>query len=186
MGSARLHVAVFAALALVGPVAEAGAAIRYAAPDSTRSANTCPQDTPCRLDSAVSGAAAGDVVQLAPGDYQVTYSVAAKKAIHVTGEQARPARLIGDVSRTVGVIDLSFGGSLKHVYVESNSAAPAINVKGGLVEGVVAYSPTASAIRAKSNTGSLKIRNSVAYTTSGNPALLLTDNANQGTLDIAN
>lgn len=166
---------------------DAAAAIRHAAPGSNRTSGACATDTPCRLDFAVSGAAAGDTVQLAPGDYQVTYAVAAKKAIHVTGdpEQPRP-RLIGDANRTVAVLDMSFGGSIRHLYAESNSAAPAINVKGGVVERVVAYSPTAAGMRAKSNTGSLTIRNSVVHTASGNPALALTDNALQGTIDVAN
>jgi hypothetical protein len=113
--------------------------------------------------------------------------VAARKVIHVTGDPDRPRpRILGDARRTVGVIDMAFGGSIQHLYVESNSTAPAINVKGGVVARVAAYSPTAAAIRAKSNTGSLVIRNSVAHTASGYQALVLTDDAPQGTIDIAN
>jgi hypothetical protein len=185
----RLHLlAAIAALCFVSATATASAAAtRFASAGSVDTTGTCAEGAPCRLDHAISGASAGDTVKVAPGDYDITYAVAATDAIHVTGDPAQPRpRLIGDASRTVGTVDMSSGGSIKHVYIESNSAAPALNIKGGLVEGVIAYSPTAAAIRAKSNTGNLTIRNTLAHSASSSAAIVLTDNALQGTLDIAN
>src|SRR5215208_3523079 len=180
-----------AAMATTSLLAMAGnaaaASTRYATATGGVTSGTCPQGTPCRLDFAISGAGTGDTVRVAPGNYTVSYPVAATAGITVMGEpgQARP-RIVGDGARTASTIVMNVGGTLKHVYAESTAAYPAVETKGAVIEDVIAYSAAGTAIQAKAG-GSATIRDTVAHTVStAAPALTLTDDQLTGTLDIAN
>ena len=177
---------VLAGIALLAAVGTADAAIRYASPSSSATSGLCTVVTPCRLDYAISSAGGGDTVELAAGTYAVTYPVAASAAVNVAGAlgQARP-QIVGDPSRTAATIDLSFGGSLKHVYVESQTANPAVNAKGAVIEDVLASSASGAGIQAKAGSGAT-IRDSVIHTTGTTSALVLTDDQVTGNLDVVN
>lgn len=76
------------ALALAAP---AGAAVRYAAPDGS-GASPC-NPTPCGLATAVSGAAGGDEVVMAPGTYTEPSGLKLEKPISLGGQPGAPATL---------------------------------------------------------------------------------------------
>ena len=69
--------AALAATAFMSIASTASAAPRYASPSSADTTGSCDSTAPCRLDWAVSGAANGEIVQVLPGDYAVSYPVAA-------------------------------------------------------------------------------------------------------------
>ncbi len=93
MFSARKSIGVFVA-ALLGVLvlaAPAGAAVRYTAPDGS-GASPC-NPTPCGLDTAVSGAVAGDEVVMAPGTYAEPGGLKIEKAISFGGQPGQAATL---------------------------------------------------------------------------------------------
>ena len=178
--------AALAATAFMSIVSTASAAPRYASPSSADTSGSCDSTAPCRLDWAVGGASNGEIVQLLPGDYAVSYPVAATASITVTADPAKPRpRLLGDALRTAPTISLGLGGTLSHVYAEAATNQPAVSTKSVLVEDVIAYSQGASAIVAKAGSAAV-IRDSVAQTAAGAPALKLTDNQITGSLDVVN
>ncbi len=187
MGLTRISLAsVLAATAALASVASADAAIRYAAPNSATTSGFCTAVTQCRLDFAISGASGGDTVVLAPGTYAVNYAVTASAAVHVTGTAGQPRPdIVGDPSRTGATINMSSGGSLKHVAVESGSANPAITSKGLLIEDVIVDSGTGRGIFAKAGSGAT-IRDSVVHTTGPGSAVVLTDDEVTGPLHVVN
>jgi hypothetical protein len=126
--------AVLAACAavLAGSPALAAAAARYASPTSTVASGACPQAAPCTLASAVSGAAAGDDVTLAPGDYSINKQLRATVAIDLHGTDGQPApRLLGAAALDGPyVVGVSQGGSISHVAISAaadHQAALALN-----------------------------------------------------------
>jgi hypothetical protein len=133
--AARLGLpALIAACAAVaaGPPALASAAVRYASPTGTAASGACPQAAPCTLASAVSGAAAGDEVTLAPGDYALSKPLRATVAIdlHGTDGQAAPRLLAAAAMDAPFAVGLSGGGSIRHVAISATSdhqAALALN-----------------------------------------------------------
>ena len=176
-----------AATGSLAAVAGADAAVRYASPSSATTSGPCSTAlTPCRLDFAISGAADGDTVVLAAGTYAVNYAVTAGAAIDVSGTTGQPRpQIVGDASRTGATINMSAGGSLKHVSVVSNSANPAVISKGLLVENAVVTSSTGRGVLAKAGSGAT-IRDSVVHTTGPGSALVLTDDEVTGPLNVVN
>lgn len=71
----RLGSVCLCALGLLLLPASANAAQRWASADSTLKSGTCDATSPCGLEYAVEGAAAGDEVVVAPGTYDLTRSL---------------------------------------------------------------------------------------------------------------
>ena len=181
-----LFATALAATGSLASVASADAATRHAAHDSVTTSGLCTAIAPCRLDYAISGAAGGDTVVLAPGTYAVNYAVSAAAAVHVTGTAGQPRpQIVGDASRTGATINMSSGGSLKHVAVTSNSANPAVTSKGLLIEDALVSSGTGPGIFAKAGS-SATIRDSLVHTTGPSSALVLTDDEVTGPLNVVN
>src|SRR5207244_1757217 len=92
-----LFYALSAVLALLLALPASGlAARRYASPGATRVNGPCPQPSPCRIDHAVRDANPSDEVVLAPGDYSLSYPLAATVPISLHGVDGQPRpRLLG-------------------------------------------------------------------------------------------
>ena len=174
---------------LLSSAASANAATRYAVPGSSVTTGVCDNPVPgCRLDHAINSAAAIDTVIVKTGQYDVTWPISPNNAVTIEGEAGQPRpRLLGDAGLAGPTIDLSRGGSVKHVYVESKSTSPALNTKEVAVSDVIAYATSGDAGFVKAGSGSV-IRDSVFHTTAGAPyaALRLSDDQVTGPLDVVN
>jgi hypothetical protein len=112
------------AAAILGVAPGSAFADRYASPDSTDVTGTCPIDAPCRLDHAIEGALANDIVIVEPGTYVVDYRINPSVPVNVEGDPdlARP-KLVGSWSAldsAPAVLELLNGGSLKHLKVQAS------------------------------------------------------------------
>jgi hypothetical protein len=186
MNLTRTHFAAsVAAACFLTAAASADAATRYASPASVDTVGTCTTPaTACRLDRAVGVAASGDTVQLLDGgilDYVVTYPVTATQPITLTADPNQPHPHIVSTN----AIDLTKGGTVQHIFLESTAAAPALITKGGLVEDVLVAATVDTALFAKAGSG-LVIRDTVARTLAAAPAVTLSDDQVTGSLDIVN
>ena len=124
--------AVFAAAA---PAASAN--VRYASPNGPAGA-TCASGDPCRLDTAVNGAGGGDEVVLKPGDYNVTYPVAATAAIDIHGQAGESVpRLVGGAGQATATLSMSAGGSISRVYASSSTnSVAAFSLEDVIADGI--------------------------------------------------
>jgi hypothetical protein len=166
--------------ALAAPTAALGAE-RYAAPGGSGTA--CSAAAPCALDGAVNGAADGDEVIIAPGDYgspaapMTTPLVIVNKDVEVHGVagQPRPRLFFSTSAGDVTAIDLNTdAGSVRHLTIVESGPAFAVHVAGGTVEQVAAHSSAGSACsvgRFIDRRGVL--RNSVCSTSAAGAAAVL-------------
>ena len=65
--------------------ASADAAQRWASAQSTAKSGACTAISPCRIDYAINGAAAGDEVIVSPGTYQVSQTIEPTQPIELHG-----------------------------------------------------------------------------------------------------
>jgi hypothetical protein len=90
----RVLISLVVSLSLAAFAATASAAVRYASPGGA-GANPCSAATPCSLATAVSGAAGGDQVLLAAGDYTLAGTLTVTASIAIDGPLGQPrARLV--------------------------------------------------------------------------------------------
>jgi hypothetical protein len=152
---------------LCAPVT-ADAVVRYADPGSADTTGDCTV-LPCRLDRAISVAAAYDSVQLAGGTYNVSYPVAATNLIDVYGAPGeQTSRVIG--TGASATIAMTWGGTLSNVYVSASASGQyALDLKAVNADRVVAEATGgAHAINLVSAAApGTWLRNSVANVTSG-------------------
>lgn len=165
-----------AGVALGATAAPAAAVTLHAAPRATATALPCAEAAPCRIDYALAAAAAGDDVQLAPGDYYLTGStpfaglpdVAAGVAVHGSPTGPRPV-LHGEILANA-VPFLRVAGRLSDVTADvSIGTAPDIAYALSLADGSLADRVTVHAhgragkwLMACASTGG-EIRNSVCH-----------------------
>lgn len=169
---------------LVAPGAHA--ATRYAAPAG--SGGACEQAAPCALADAVSGAASGDEVVLASGDYDVPATVKATVGLTIQGVPGQPRpRLIGSSSLSGDTLSLTGGGTARHLEIHgSGPAGAALRLRGAVGEDVVLVSTSdtgAAAILTLSANGTL-LRDALAVCRGcgdGAIAFKETQNQNNGT-----
>jgi len=136
----RLAVSLLAAGACAAlGAAPAAAATRYAAADSTDAAGACAsQQTACAVEHAIEGAAANDEVVVLPGTYDIgASSIAPPQPITVRGVDAANRPTIVGSPLTGSVLEVTGGGTLRDLRVESHSAATAITIQGGTGERVI-------------------------------------------------
>jgi hypothetical protein len=162
---AALAVCICGAL-LVATPAVASAANRYASPTGSGS-EPCDISAPCPIDIAINGAASGDDVSLASGNYTTNTPMVIADGVTVHGVVgAAPTINVGDPGPA---IKLSGAGStLRDVDVEySGINQGALDIRGGLVERVVShvvFQPSSSAQAACGVVvGSSTIRDSVCW-----------------------
>jgi hypothetical protein len=124
-----------AALAAAAPAASADT--RFASPNGSAGA-TCSSGDPCRLDTAVNGAAGGDEVVLKPGDYNVTYTVEATAAIDIHGQAGESVpRLLGGAGQSSPTLQMSAGGSISRVYASSSAnSVAAFSLEDVIADGI--------------------------------------------------
>jgi hypothetical protein len=160
--------------AAVAPSAMAD--VRWAAPDGAAAA-PCTSAAPCRLDTAVNDALAGDEVVLKPGTYNVTYTVDAVAAIDIHGQdgQAVP-RLIGGAGLSA-TLDMSAGGSIRRVYASSSTnSGNAFSLDGVIADGIEAEATNgAYGIELYSSLAGTVLRNSIARADGSGAAIQVKD-----------
>jgi hypothetical protein len=164
-GRRPASIALSAVALLCAPTA-AHAATLYASPTSTDTTGSC-TSSPCRVDRAIALAASYDYVELAPGDYNVTYPVTASHLIYVYGAAGGPVRLLG--SAAAPTLSMPWGGTLDDVYVSSNvSGQYALSLDAVNANRVVAEADAgAHAVNLVGSADGTVLRNSVAYVRSG-------------------
>lgn len=146
--ASTIATAIFALFAFAG--ADASAAIRYAAPGATNTADSgCPQSNPCSLSNAadrfVAGTTlgAGDEIVVEPGNYalgpQETIIPAERTSIHGVVGQARPILTThGDVGSGAFLVNRP-GVTLSWLEIISPERRTAIDLLSpGVVDGVIA------------------------------------------------
>jgi hypothetical protein len=145
---------------LLMPVS-AGAAQRWASADSTVQSGTCSATSPCRINYAVEGAAAGDEVVVAPGTYHVTTSLYPTVPIDLHGVAGQPRpHLIGNAG--TALLAFKSGGSLRHLALEgTGSAQDALTLRGGLAEDLLLRSATGDGAKVDGAPGGTVLRDSV-------------------------
>jgi hypothetical protein len=160
----RLGWACLAAACLLAAPSSAAAAQRWATADSTVTSGSCAAASPCRIDYAVTGAAAGDEVILAPGTYDLADSLEPTVPIDLHGVAGQPRpRLIGH--GLSAVLSFKSGGSVRHLALEgTGSAQDALTLRGGLGEDLLLRSATGDGGKVNGTPGGTVLRDSVVQT----------------------
>ena len=173
--AAALLFVLLAATAVAVPSAHG--ATRYAAPTAT-STGDCTLAA-CALSRAVQTAVAGDVVLLAAGDYTVGAQLTSAAAIEIRPEIAatRP-RLVGAAGLAYPTLELTGGGVVKGLQIETSSGKASVQLSGGSRgSGLVLFAGGTNAVAAKliSDPARTALVNSVARTTSSYTAIDVVD-----------
>jgi hypothetical protein len=166
----------------------AHAAKRYASPTSTNAMGSCSSLQPCRLDHAVGGAAAGDDVVVLPGDYAVTYGVAAGVPVDIHGVGGRPRpRLVGGTVDDGAVLALNAGGSVRHLHLETSAALGSVlKLQGGVAHDLQIFTPATTGVDVRSAAGGTVLADSVVRTTGASPAVETRDGKADGQIKLLN
>ena len=100
----------------------AAAAERYTTPTATDVSGSCTVELPCRIDLAVNGAGDGDVVNVAPGTYQVDTELDLDSDADMHGLAGEPAPLlIGDEDLDDELLTFEGAGTLRHLSLKSTA-----------------------------------------------------------------
>ena len=182
-----LSIAVSAA---ISPAA-ATAGERWATPSSSRASGPCLAIDPCRLDVAITGAANGDDVILAPGDYVVAGPLEPSTKITLRGEAGKPRpTLIGAASLQSSVLSFKVDGTLRHLALQSTAAGQdALTMQGGLAEDVILVSDSGDGAKLVGSPAGTVLRDSVVRTSAavgGAAALKLRESGGAGNVLLRN
>jgi hypothetical protein len=142
----------------------AGATQRWTTAESTADSGACTATSPCRIDYAIEGAAAGDEVIVAPGTYRVASSLrpAASIELHGVAGQPRP-HLIGYGGSSL--LEFKSGGSVRHLALEATgSGQDALTLRGGLAEDLLMRSATGEGTEVDGAPDGTVLRDSVVQT----------------------
>jgi hypothetical protein len=181
--------AVALAAAILGVAPGGASASRYASPDSTDVTGTCPEAAPCRLDHAIEGALADDIVILAPGRYVVDYRINPAVPVHVQGDVdlSRP-KLVGSrnlLDPAPAVLELLNGGSLSHLKIEaSDPLQGALQVADVTAEDLLVRSSGGEAVTLLGGAAGTVLRDSVVESTSPGMAAVGIDDGPAGVADV--
>jgi hypothetical protein len=176
--------------ALLIAAAPASGATRYAAPAGTGPAATCPQADPCDIQTATEDGSvmAGDVINVMPGTHTIgSDPINPPAPVTIQGEPgAATPRIVADYTMTAtndSAINLFNDGSvLRDLYVESTEDAgltyvvfTQANVTIERLE-IVALGADGHGILLKSVGGTSVLRDSLVWSQTSSPALLLGGN----------
>jgi hypothetical protein len=175
-------------LLLLAP-ASAGAAQRWTTPDSTATSGSCAAASPCQIDHAVNGAAAGDEVIVAPGTYDLAGSLEPTVPIDLHGVAGQPRpRLIGH--GTTALLEFKSGGTVGHLALEATGLLQdAITLRGGLAEDLLLRSATGDGGKVNGVPGGTVLRDSIVHTSGaaeGSAGLKLRDSNEGGDVTLVN
>ena len=117
------------AACILGALPAGAAAQRYADAESTDVTGACTEAAPCRLDWAIEGAVADDIVILDDDTYTVDHRINPSVPVHVQGQpdEGRP-KLVGSwnaLDSAPAVLELLHGGSLSHLTIETRDVMQA-------------------------------------------------------------
>ncbi|HEX2232626.1 MAG TPA: choice-of-anchor Q domain-containing protein [Thermoleophilaceae bacterium] len=158
------------AAAILGAAPSGAAAHRYADADSTDVTGTCTEDAPCRLDHAIEGAAADEVVILDDDTYVVDYRINPAVPVHVQGQpdEGRP-KLVGSwnaLDSAPAVLELLNGGSLRHLKIESHDLMQhAVVISGATAEDLIIRSKGDEAVNLLGGATGTLLRDTVVSST---------------------
>lgn len=153
-------------MATLALAADASAATRYAAPDGTGPAASCPQANPCGLEDAVEAPATsdGDQVVVGGGVYTLSDGLVVDDAISVGGApSAVPVILATTPAQAAVAMDVN-GAELHDVTIFQVDGEPAIRLGRGTVDRVTAESDgTVACDLGVTGAGQSVIRDSVCW-----------------------
>lgn len=161
-----LGYALFCVVGLLLVPASAGAAQRWTTAQSTAD-GACTPTSPCRIDYAINGAAAGDEVIVAPGTYQVPGTLQPTAAIELHGIVGQPRpHLIG--YGLTALLSFKSGGWVRHLALEATgSAQDALTLRSGLAEDLLIRSATGDGAKINGAPDGTVLRDSVVQTAAG-------------------
>jgi hypothetical protein len=166
----RRFLAPLATLLLLAVPTSAHAARRYATTNGSTTARDCAVTDPCRIDRAVNGAADGDEVIVAPGNYRLDAVLKANADIDLHGDADHAApKLLAPAS--LGGTLLTFkAGTLSHLSLQTSvKDHEALVMDGGVADGIVLDAAYATAGTIVASDEGTVLRNSVARTTDPRP-----------------
>ena len=183
--TSALALAGIAALAMAAP---ASAAERFASPTSGDAIGSCSSLSPCRVDHAINGAAAGDEVVVRPGTYTVGNVIAPGVEVNVHGAegQARP-RLVAAGNLSGDFFTMAYGGTLSNLHVETSATlGDALEIDGVIAENLVIVNPAGPALTLRGAGAGTVIRDSVVHATGSGTAVEIKDGTTVGTTKMLN
>jgi hypothetical protein len=185
----RLGCLFLCAIGVLFAPASASAAQRYASAQSTVSSGSCSAASPCGIEYAVSGAAAGDEVIVAPGTYDLAGSIEPTVPIDMHGVDGQPRpHLIGH--GLTALLSFKAGGSLRHLALEgTGSGQDALTLRGGIAEDLLLRSVTGDGGKVNGMPDGTLLRDSVIQTTgigSSVAGLKIRDSSAGGDVDLVN
>src|SRR3954471_8739880 len=148
----------------------AGAAQRWAAPSSARVSGPCVAIDPCRLAEAISGAADGDEVVLAPGIYSVAGELTVRGRVTLRGASGPSRPVLAGAANGPSLLTLKAGGAIRHV--EIRASKDALHMQGGLAEDVLLSSAGGDGVKMDDSPSATVLRDSVVRTDAGAGAAL--------------
>lgn len=146
--------------------ASATAATRYASPDGTGPASSCPQTDPCSLEDAIEApaVATGDSVVVATGVYLLTSPLDIGKGISAGGAPSALPTIVATTPGQPAIAVDAPGAELHDVTLVQVSGEPAIRVRHGVADRVSAESDGAVACElGVTGGGESVIRDSVCW-----------------------
>jgi hypothetical protein len=155
--------------------APAFAAERYASTTSTDKHGSCTQAAPCRIDHAINDAAGGDDVVILPGEYHVNLQLDATEPISIHGVAGQPRpRLLGDPKLGSTTLSVSSGGSVSHLYIQSDeSGEKALELQGATGDDLVVVASEDSAAVLNTDSSPTILRDALVQSTSSGGAGLV-------------
>ena len=185
----RLCLLVVGALSVLGAAVPAvsAASARRASPFSIDTSGTC-EITACRLDRAVAVAQPGEEVLLEAGTYTVNYRVRATAAVVIRSLAGGSKPLLQGASSTNPTLELSAGGVVSGLRIESDADVGLQLAAGAKAFGMEVLSgPTSqAAVRLLSAPDGTALVNSLAHTKGTGTAVDALDGTPAGGVSVVN
>jgi hypothetical protein len=182
--SCRTITTAVAAVALLAAAAPAHGATRYAAPESTDAVGACSSLQPCRIDHAVNSASAGDEIVVGEGTYEVKVTLMPTVPVTIRGVAGAERPRLVNAGGTI--LEMSEGGSLRHLYFESGGAVPALEIEGVVARRVVVHSPAAAGVELNGASGGTVLADSVVSVFGAGTALQTKNGTTDGPVKVLN
>jgi hypothetical protein len=167
----------------------ASAAQRWSSPTATRTSGACLSVDPCRLDQAVAGAATGDEVVLAPGEYALAAPLEPRVRLTLRGARG-PQRPVLTGSAGSAVVSVKTGGTLQHLELRATATdQDALTMEGGVAEDVLLTSAAGDGAKIVTAAAGTILRDAVVTTdatTSGAAALKIRTSSAPGEVMLRN
>ncbi len=150
-----------AALLVLVATPTAEAAQRYAAPGGSTTSQ-CPAADPCTIERAVNGAAAGDEVIVASGDYTLSSALNPRGVLNLHGDPDHAWPRITASGKMSGTVLTFKGGTLSHVSLQAvNPDREALELEAGIADGIRALSNAGTGATVSLTDSGTVLRNSV-------------------------